>query len=122
MNSKKLRMPEISRALAKHEPNTVYTLLREVIPSGQAGDILLELIRSQPGWPIEEEITYDQRLTPRELDILRYADQGLSTTETAHEIPLGYQTVKTHRQHIYTKLGVTTILEAVHKGHELGLL
>jgi DNA-binding CsgD family transcriptional regulator len=124
MSVQQLRMSEISRALARHDPNTAYTLLCEVVPKGRAGHVLLELIRTQIDWPKAEieDVKYDQRLTPRELEVLRYSEQGLTTMEIARKIPLSYWTVKEHRVKIYVKLGVKNMLEAIHEGRELGLL
>lgn len=123
---KPLRMPEISRALARHDPNTVYTLLRESMDTGTAGAALLQLIKTQPDWPkienVDTQIRYKQALTIRELEVLRDADRGMSTAQIAHEIPLSLWTVKSHKKHIYSKLGVNNMLEALHKGRELGLL
>jgi LuxR family maltose regulon positive regulatory protein len=125
MESKPLRMAEISRALAKHDASTVYTLLRERYSHGVAGRALMELIKTQEDWPkaeIEDDVKYDQRLTPRELEVLRYSEQGLGTIDIAYKIPASFETIKHHKRHIYTKLGVNNILEAIHMGRELGLL
>jgi DNA-binding NarL/FixJ family response regulator len=46
------------------------------------------------------------RLTARELDVLRLVAQGLSNGEIAVLLTIGDVTVKTHIGHIFTKLGV----------------
>jgi len=52
-------------------------------------------------------------LTAREREILEYAVMGLSRGEIAGELGLSINTVRTHLQHILSKLGVRTTLEAV---------
>jgi DNA-binding CsgD family transcriptional regulator len=117
-------MAAISRALARHEPEIVYTLLREHYDHGVAGRALQALIATVPDWPKpDREMTkYDQRLTARELQVLRLAEKGMGELETAREIPISYETVKTYRQRIYLKLGVRNVQEAIHMGRELGLI
>jgi DNA-binding NarL/FixJ family response regulator len=47
-------------------------------------------------------------LTPREADILDHLRQGSSNAEIAQELHVSVETVRTHRRHIYRKLGVTS--------------
>jgi DNA-binding NarL/FixJ family response regulator len=51
-------------------------------------------------------------LTDREREILEYAALGLSRGEIAEELALSINTVRTHLQHVLSKLGVHTTLEA----------
>lgn len=118
-------MSEISRALARHDPETAYTLLREFLPVGWAGRALQALIQTQPSWPQadrEGDVSYDQRLSRRELEVLRCAERGLGVVATARELILGAETIKRHRTHIMVKFGARSMLEAIHTGRELGLL
>lgn len=48
----------------------------------------------------------DISLTPREREILRLIAQGLTNREIAERLTLSLNTVKTHRQHLYQKLGL----------------
>ncbi len=52
--------------------------------------------------PFLEEIP----LTPREQTILRLIAQGLTNRQIAERLSLSLNTVKTHRQHLYEKLGL----------------
>lgn len=116
---------EINRALARHDVNALYTLLCEIFPRGMAGRALYELIKTQHDWPTSEKedaIEFEQILTPQELEVLRYADEGLSRDETARQIPLSPHTVNAHRKHIYTKLGAHNIADAIRMARERGLL
>ena len=52
-------------------------------------------------------------MSEREQEILRWLNSQLSLREIASELFVSYYTVKTHTQHIYRKLGVTTREQAV---------
>jgi DNA-binding NarL/FixJ family response regulator len=52
-------------------------------------------------------------LTARERDVLELAVMGYSRSDTAGDLGLSVNTVRTHLQHILRKLGVHTTLEAV---------
>lgn len=117
--------PLLSRALANHDASTAYTLLAERFPPPVAGRALIELIKTVPDWPRPEEMTnaaYDQRLSARELQVLRCAAQGMRVMETAKELILAVETIKTYRVHILVKLGAKNMTEAIHLGRELGLI
>ncbi|MET7622182.1 LuxR C-terminal-related transcriptional regulator [Streptomyces sp. NPDC005408] len=61
-------------------------------------------------------------LSERETDVLRKAEQLLSTEEIAAELYVSANTVKTHLKSIYRKLSVTRRSEAVHRARDLGVL
>jgi DNA-binding NarL/FixJ family response regulator len=63
-----------------------------------------------------------ERLTPRELDVLRLVAQGQTNTEVANALTVSAATVKTHTEHIIAKLGVTDRTQAAVRAVELGLL
>lgn len=52
--------------------------------------------------PFQEEIP----LTPQEQTILRLIAQGLTNRQIAERLSISLNTVKTHRQHLYEKLGL----------------
>lgn len=52
-------------------------------------------------------------LTGREIEILRYAAQGLTRAEIAEELGLSMNTVRTHIQHIMNKFQVHSMLQVV---------
>jgi DNA-binding NarL/FixJ family response regulator len=62
------------------------------------------------------------RLTPRELEILRLASDGLSNSEMAKQLWVTDQTVKFHLSNIYRKLGVGNRTGASRWAREHGLL
>lgn len=61
-------------------------------------------------------------LTGRELDVLRLVADGNSNPKIAELLHLGSDTVKTHLQHAFEKLGVSDRTRAVTRAMELGLL
>jgi LuxR family maltose regulon positive regulatory protein len=61
-------------------------------------------------------------LTEREIAVLRLLGGTLSLREIGQELHLSQNTIKTHTQAIYRKLGVSTRHGAVGKGREIGVL
>jgi LuxR family maltose regulon positive regulatory protein len=61
-------------------------------------------------------------LSPRELEILRLIDQGLSNSQIGERLYLALSTVKGHNQSIFAKLQVQRRTEALTRARELGLL
>jgi DNA-binding CsgD family transcriptional regulator len=59
-------------------------------------------------------------LTPRELEVLALAADGLSGPDLARELFISQATVRTHLTHIYAKLGVGNRAAAVAKAMRLG--
>jgi LuxR family maltose regulon positive regulatory protein len=54
--------------------------------------------------------------------VLRLLRGTLSLREIGQELHLSQNTIKTHAQAIYRKLGVSTRPDAVEKGREAGIL
>ena len=61
----------------------------------------------------EEQIAPPAHLTPRQAEVLRLLEQGLSTKQIAQELHLSAGTVKNHVRHLLSALGVHSRLEAV---------
>jgi len=60
-------------------------------------------------------------LTSRELEILHHLQSGKTNKKIAHELHLSTNTIKTHLQSLYKKLGATNRTEAVTKATELSI-
>ena len=60
-------------------------------------------------------------LSSRELDVLRLLASDLDGPAIARRLHVSLATVRTHTQHIYTKLGVNNRRAAVRRGHQLDL-
>ncbi len=61
-------------------------------------------------------------LTPRELEVLTLAAQGLSAREISYQLTVSPSTVKTHFEHIYAKLGAPDRAAAIAQAMRAGLL
>jgi DNA-binding NarL/FixJ family response regulator len=61
----------------------------------------------------EESTAPPSHLTPRQVEVLRLLEQGLSTKQIAQELHLSADTVKNHVRHLLRALGVHSRLEAV---------
>jgi LuxR family maltose regulon positive regulatory protein len=67
-------------------------------------------------------VTPAEPLTEREMEVFRLLRSTLSLRDIARELYVSPNTVKTHTQAIYRKLGVSDRQDAVAKAHELGLV
>lgn len=63
-----------------------------------------------------------EALSERELEVLRLVADGLTNTEIAAELVIAQSTVKSHINHIYSKLGVSSRTQAVARGRQLQIL
>lgn len=88
-------------------PVTLGTLLREVVQ----GNVVH---RHEPPAAV---IPADCPLTPRELEILRFASQGMTNSQIARELWVTEQTVKFHLSNTYRKIGVANRTEASRYAH-----
>src|SRR3712207_5360509 len=61
-------------------------------------------------------------LTPREVEVLSHVAVGKSNREIARELHLSLSTVKTHLEHIFSKLEVNDRAQAAFRAAELNLL
>lgn len=61
-------------------------------------------------------------LTPRETEILVYLARGVSNKEMARKIYLSENTVKFHLKNIYSKLAVSSRLQAINAARQMGLI
>lgn len=73
-----------------------------------------------PGGASETHSVLD--LTPRELEVLRLAAEGMTNSEIGTRLYVTEQTVKFHLGNIYRKLGVANRTEAAHQALRRGLI
>lgn len=73
------------------------------------------LAQSEPAKDESDEIIIPQvnSLTIRELEIVRFFKKGLHPPQIANELFISEETVKTHRKHIYFKLGISSVSELI---------
>jgi LuxR family maltose regulon positive regulatory protein len=120
----------------------VIDLWRSALPRGESGqhprerllayaDRLLEacLIRTAPlsadTLAPQSPLVSSPLLEPlreREAEVLRLIAQGYSNQEIAQKLVVGVSTVKTHINHLFQKLDVSSRTQALARARELGLL
>jgi LuxR family maltose regulon positive regulatory protein len=101
---------EQARLLLASQPDPAQTLLAR----------LERLERQIAGRP--KVVSLADPLTEREVAVLRLLQGTLSLREIGQELHLSANTIKTHVQAIYRKLGVSMRRDAVEQGREAGLL
>lgn len=70
----------------------------------------------------EEEEEEEETLTAREMEVLRFLVQGLTSKQIASQLEIGPRTVETHTQKIYKKLKAQNKGDAVRIAGEKGIL
>jgi LuxR family maltose regulon positive regulatory protein len=70
--------------------------------------------------PIIDELVV--QLSGREVEVLRLLADGLSYTQMGDELFVSRNTIKSHVQHVYTKLGVSSREQAADAGTRFGLI
>ncbi|MCE7985014.1 MAG: DNA-binding response regulator [Caldilinea sp. CFX5] len=95
--------------------------LRRAIKAAAAGQVQLS---PQAAARLVREIRAPEnpeKLTEREIDVLRLLAQGQSNKEIAHTLTLGEKTVKFHVSNILAKLGVPSRTQAALYAVQIGL-
>jgi LuxR family transcriptional regulator, maltose regulon positive regulatory protein len=100
------RDPELAHA---HRSLLAPTLFHEQLPAPRGSPEQAPIIAAEP-------------LTEREREVLRHLSGLLSSAETASEMHISVNTVKTHLTHIYRKLAATRRSEAVRRARQLELI
>ena len=103
--------------------------LRHAIEAAYRGEVLLnpaiaakllQRFDSKEG-PQATGVAYE-KLTPRELEVLRFLTDGLSNKEVAATLVLSEKTVKNHINNIFTKLRVNDRTQAILHALRTGLV
>ncbi|MGM9509098.1 response regulator [Larkinella sp. GY13] len=108
--------------------NSTPTRLIEAVQDAHAGgaplspNIARKAVRFFQQLPSPKTAETDHSLTPREHETLRYLVQGLSYKMIADRMSISYETVRTYMKHIYEKLHVVSMTEAVAKALREGLV
>ncbi|MCU1372346.1 MAG: ATP-dependent transcriptional regulator, MalT-like, LuxR family [Ilumatobacteraceae bacterium] len=119
--------PEGHIRLFLHAGPAVTRLLRSIAttegPASYAATVLAAAEVAQGAEPTarpRQDLLLD-RLSDREIDVLRLLRGDLSGPDIARELHVSLNTLRTHTKHIYTKLGATNRREALTRAGELGL-
>jgi len=113
--------------------SAVAALLLEAIAGGEPGDpaaaaALLDAVAELPGkqgrpsLPPGGPVWSAEPLTQSETRVLRFLPTYMSAREIAAELCVSANTVRTHMQHVYRKLGARSRHEAVQRARAAGLL
>jgi DNA-binding NarL/FixJ family response regulator len=103
---------------------TKVATMREIIAAIHAvsrGDIVLHPVM-MTRLLAREDKPHIQNLTPREMEVMRLAVQGVHNKEIASTLFLSTRTVEAHFTSIFNKLGVSSRTEAVVQGISNGWL
>ena len=77
------------------------------------GDRVVGVFGLIEGRPDDSTTAPHPHLTPRQVEVLRFLEQGCSTKQIAAELHLSTETVRNHVRKLLKALGVNTRLEAV---------
>ncbi len=95
--------------------------MRGVTTHGALAAELVAVLEGRAGGGVVPQLLAD-RLTERELAVLRYLPTIMSNREIARQLYVSVNTVKTHLKQIYRKLGVASRRDAIARARELHLI
>jgi DNA-binding CsgD family transcriptional regulator len=61
-------------------------------------------------------------ITPREGEVLKLIQDGLTTSQIAEQLSLSINTIESHRKKLYRKLGVSRVAEALKVAKNQGII
>ena len=104
-------------------------LLTESLKASDSGGVLVLAARASKDRGLAVAAGIEASATPRgfalsqrEIEVLELVAQGLRNAQIAKRLVISDKTVKTHLQHIYEKLDVSSRTEAVTRARERGML
>lgn len=86
--------------------------------SGRIARRVLEEFNNIP----KQKMSNDTFLTPREKEILETLSKGFTPKEIANKLRIEYESVRSHLKNIYKKLHAGSMLEAVAKAKDKGII
>ena len=92
-----------------------------MVRSGLLRRAINSLMRASAGGKLESDVSLVERLTPRELDVLKLLARGYANKEICQELHLAEITVKKHVQNVIQKLGASDRTHATIQAVKLGL-
>jgi DNA-binding NarL/FixJ family response regulator len=102
---------EKARAAARGEP----------VFDSRTASAMIGAVRRQRR-PLGTAVGQGSPLSQREIEVLSHVSEGMSNAEVGQKLYISAQTVKTHLERIYTKLGVSGRTAAVRKGIQTGAI
>lgn len=70
----------------------------------------------------DEKIIERRRLTPREIEVVRYVAEGFKNKDIAEKLGIQIKTVETHRTNINNKLGFNHVSQLIIYAIQKGLI
>jgi len=109
------------------EPAALVAAIRDALDgtctlSPQVTAELVSSLRESPEPPVPVDLPEHERLSERELDVVRLLGQGLSNAEIAKELHLSEATVKTHLSNVMTKWGVRDRVQVLVRAARSGIV
>ena len=115
------RIETLSASVTSLSPEEIRKRCEELIQGAQeinadvaryVGDVLID----------RSKRIADIGLSAREIQIIRLSAEGLTAAQIAERLFLSINTVNTHRQRIYAKMGVGNVTDMIRKATGLGIL
>ncbi|GGK42015.1 transcriptional regulator [Pilimelia terevasa] len=116
----RLAEPEALRRQLHEAGPQLRRLMRDGVPAGRRGAPAAD--RARPARAPRPRAAPVEKLSGRELEVLRHVEAMLPTEEIAGALYVSVNTVKTHVRSILRKLSASRRTEAVRRARELGLL
>lgn len=88
--------------------------------SPQIATKVVRRMTSEPLTPDAGSVAPVERLSARELEVLRLAARGMTNREIGQALSISHRTVQGHLANLYSKLGVSSRTEAVTEALRLG--
>jgi DNA-binding NarL/FixJ family response regulator len=120
--------------ILRHErPVAPFILFAEALSGAQAvafvragaEDLVLKAYATRLPAAIQHAVTVREpleKLTRRQIEVLRLVAKGLRTREIAKELKLSVKTVESHRGQLMKRLGVRDVVSLVHYAMRVGLV
>ena len=117
VNTSLIRQLKYLRIKGYLESNSDFDNLVETIKQVSSGDGL-----SDQNLKSAERRFKEDKITRREIEILKWLSEGYTNVEIGTRLGISYQTVDTHRKRLIDKLGVRNSVELVSKAVREGII
>ena len=96
--------------------------LRREAAAGRLDGDAVDAVLKAAGQPVAQRRDRPAGLTAREVEVLRLVSRGLSSKEIANRLVISPKTARNHIEHIYTKIGASSRVNASLFAMQHGLL
>ncbi len=102
--------PQVAIITTRTDTDTFHDVVVSALPGGVV--TIPPMVIWPPAEPERPTVTLHPELTPREREVLRDIESGLSTDEIAEDLGITPNTVRTHAQRLMSKLSVHSRVQA----------